>query len=171
LKVLLSKRNYVYGVAVEGSAIPGYGSCRNCMFPLRARVWATVTSCPGYTYATGGELFSGFSRDAIEATYASALGEARTSTTLGYVTHATPSNHSPRNRSQGCPPRSDGYRQRGILSDRAVALTRRIDDSRLQIADFKSACGFQSEIQNLQSEVDLLAFSSMDSWPRTGLQN
>jgi hypothetical protein len=45
-----------------------------------------------YANATGGEIFSGFSRDAIEKTYASALGEARNQYTLGYVTHATPSN-------------------------------------------------------------------------------
>ena len=38
-----------------------------------------------------GEIFTGFSRDAIETTYARALGDARNQYTLGYLTHATPS--------------------------------------------------------------------------------
>jgi VWFA-related protein len=92
LKVLLSNGIMVYGVAVEGSAIPGYGQLQKLHVPLTGSRLGYSDILPRYTYATGGELFSGFSRDAIEATYASALGEARNQYTLGYVTHATPSN-------------------------------------------------------------------------------
>jgi VWFA-related protein len=92
LKVLLSNGIMVYGVAVEGSAIPGYGQLQKLHVPLTGSRLGYSDILPKYTYATGGELFSGFSRDAIEATYASALGEARNQYTLGYVTHATPSN-------------------------------------------------------------------------------
>ena len=92
LKVLLSNGIMVYGVAVEGSAIPGYGQLQKLHVPLTGSRLGYADILPKYTYATGGELFSGFSRDAIEKTYASALGEARNQYTLGYVTHATPSN-------------------------------------------------------------------------------
>jgi VWFA-related protein len=92
LRILLSNGIMVYGVAVEGSAIPGYGQLQKLHVPLTGSRLGYADILPKYTYATGGDLFSGFSRDAIEATYASALGEARNQYTLGYVTHATPSN-------------------------------------------------------------------------------
>src|SRR5229473_2054214 len=92
LRILLSNGIMVYGVAVEGSAIPGYGQLQKLHVPLLTSRVGYSDILPKYTYATGGELFSGFSRDAIETTYASALGEARNQYTLGYVTHATPSN-------------------------------------------------------------------------------
>src|SRR5207249_11570289 len=46
---------------------------------------------PKYASATGGEVFNGFSRQAIENTYAQLIGDARNPYTLGYVTRATPS--------------------------------------------------------------------------------
>jgi VWFA-related protein len=92
LKVLLSNGIMVYGAAVEGSAIPGYGQLQKLHVPLAGSRLGYSDILPKYANATGGEIFSGFSRDAIEATYASALGEARNQYTLGYVTHATPSN-------------------------------------------------------------------------------
>ncbi len=92
LKVLLSNGIMVYGVAVEGSAIPGYGQLQKLHVPLAGSRLGYTDILPKYANATGGEIFSGFSRDAIETTYASALGEARNQYTLGYVTHATPSN-------------------------------------------------------------------------------
>src|SRR4029077_5361905 len=92
LKVLLSTGIQVYGVAVEGSAIPGYGQLQKLHVPLTGSRLGYSDILPKYANATGGEIFSGFSRDAIEPPSASALGEARNQYTLGYVTHATPSN-------------------------------------------------------------------------------
>ena len=79
-------------MAVEGSAIPGYGQLQKLHIPLTGSHLGYSDILPKYANATGGEIFSGFSRDAIESTYASALGEARNQYTLGYMTHATPSN-------------------------------------------------------------------------------
>ena len=91
LKVLLSTGVQVYGVAVEGSAVPGYGSLQKLHIPLTGSRLGYNNILPRYASATGGEIFTGFSRDAIETTYARALGDARNQYTLGYLTHATPS--------------------------------------------------------------------------------
>lgn len=91
LKVLLSHGIMVYGVAVEGSAIPGYGQLQKLHVPLLTSRVGYTDILPKYANATGGEIFTGFTRDAIETTYARALGDARNQYTLGYVTHATPS--------------------------------------------------------------------------------
>ena len=91
LKVLLSSGVQVYGVAVEGSAIPGYGSLQKLHVPFSGSRLGYNNILPKYASATGGEIFPGFSRDAIETTYARALGDARNQYTLGYLTHATPS--------------------------------------------------------------------------------
>jgi VWFA-related protein len=91
LKVLLSSGVQVYGVAVEGSAVPGYGSLQKLHVPFTGSRLGYNNILPRYASATGGEIFTGFSRDAIEATYSRALGDARNQYTLGYLTHATPS--------------------------------------------------------------------------------
>ena len=91
MKVLLSSGVQVYGVAVEGSAIPGYGSLQKLHVPFSGSRLGYNNVLPRYANATGGEIFPGFSRDAIETTYARALGDARNQYTLGYLTHATPS--------------------------------------------------------------------------------
>ena len=91
LKVLLSYGIQVYGVAVEGSAIPGYGQLQKLHVPLTGSRLGYSNILPKYANATGGEIFSGFSRDAIETTYARTLGDARNQYTLGYLTHSTPS--------------------------------------------------------------------------------
>ena len=91
LKVLLSSGVQVYGVAVEGSAVPGYGSLQKLHVPFTGSRLGYNNILPKYANATGGEIFPGFSRDAIETTYARALGDARNQYTLGYLTHATPS--------------------------------------------------------------------------------
>jgi VWFA-related protein len=91
LKVLLSNGIQVYGVAVEGSAVPIYGSLQKLHVPLTGSRLGYSNILPQYANATGGEIFSGFSRDAIETTYARTLGDARNQYTLGYLTHATPS--------------------------------------------------------------------------------
>jgi VWFA-related protein len=91
LKLLLSHGIMVYGVAVESSAIPGYGQLQKLHVPLTGSRLGYSDILPRYANATGGEIFTGFSRDAIENTYARALGDARNQYTLGYLTHATPS--------------------------------------------------------------------------------
>ena len=91
LKVLLSNGIQVYGVALEGSAVPGYGSLQKLHVPFSGSRVGYNNILPKYASATGGEIFPGFSRDAIEATYARALGDARNQYTLGYLTHSTPS--------------------------------------------------------------------------------
>jgi len=91
LKLLLSHGIMVYGVAVESSAIPGYGQLQKLHVPLTGSRLGYSNILPRYANATGGEIFTGFSRDAIETTYAQALGDARNQYTLGYLTHATPS--------------------------------------------------------------------------------
>ncbi len=85
LKVLLTNGILVYGVAVEGSAIPVYGKLER--FHLKKFGFGDIL--PKYANATGGEILTGFSPDVIEDTYAAALGDARNQYTLGYMTRAT----------------------------------------------------------------------------------
>jgi VWFA-related protein len=88
LKVLLSQGIAVYAVAVESSAIPGY----NKLERIRLPGFGYSDILPKYSSATAGEIFTDFSRTAIEASYARAMSEARNEYTIGYVTRATPSN-------------------------------------------------------------------------------
>ncbi len=87
LKVLLSHGIQVYGVGVEGSAIPGY----NKLAKLHLPGYGYSDILPKYASATGGEIFTEFSREAIQSAYARALGDARNQYTLGYITRLTPS--------------------------------------------------------------------------------
>lgn len=87
MKVLLSNNIMVYGIGVEGAAIPGYGRLQRLHMPKVG----TGDILPKYANATGGEIFNQFSKDAIENTYARVLGDARNQYTLGYKTRATPS--------------------------------------------------------------------------------
>jgi len=85
LKVLLTNGIQVYGVAIEGSAIPVYGRLER--FHLKKFGYGDIL--PKYSNATGGEILNGFTPETIEDTYASALGDARNQYTLGYMTRAT----------------------------------------------------------------------------------
>jgi VWFA-related protein len=87
LKILLSHGIQVYGVGVEGSAIPGYNKLEKLHLPR----FGYSDILPKYANATGGEIFTEFSRNAIESVYARALGDARNQYTLGYITRLTPS--------------------------------------------------------------------------------
>jgi VWFA-related protein len=87
LKVLLSNGILVYGIGVEGAAIPLYGKLQKLRLPRAG----TGDILPKYASATGGEIFPKFSREAIESAYAQAIGEARYQYTLGYLARATPS--------------------------------------------------------------------------------
>jgi VWFA-related protein len=87
LKVLLSNGILVYGIGVEGSAIPGYKQLEKLHIPLQG--YGNIL--PKYASATGGEILSEYSKDAIENAYQRAIGDARNQYTLGYTTAATPS--------------------------------------------------------------------------------
>jgi VWFA-related protein len=86
-KVLLSREITVYGIAVEGSAIPVYNKLEKFRLPH----YGYSDILPKYASATGGEVFTELSRDNIEIAYARATGDARNQYTLGYTTRATPS--------------------------------------------------------------------------------
>ena len=87
LKVLLSNGILVYGIGVEGSAIPGYKQLEKLHIP-----WQGYSDIlPRYANATGGEVLSEYSKAAIENAYQRAIGDARNQYTLGYTTTATPS--------------------------------------------------------------------------------
>jgi VWFA-related protein len=87
LKLLLSHGVMVYAAAVESAAIPVYGKLQKLHLPKLG--YSDIL--PKYASATGGEVFTAFSREAIESTFARALGDARNQYTLGYMTRATPS--------------------------------------------------------------------------------
>src|ERR1700733_8961840 len=87
LKVLLSNGILVYGIDVGSSAIPGYKQLEKLHIPGQA----TGNILPRYANATGGEILSEYSKDAIENAYQRAIGDARNQYTLGYATAATPS--------------------------------------------------------------------------------
>jgi len=87
LKVLLSNGILVYGIGVEGSAIPGYKQLEKLHIPFQG--YSDIL--PKYASATGGEILSEYSKAAIENAYQRAIGDARNQYTLGYTTAATPS--------------------------------------------------------------------------------
>jgi VWFA-related protein len=88
MKVLLSNGILVYGIGVEGSAIPGYKQLERLHIPFQG--YSDIL--PKYASATGGEILSEYSKAAIENAYQRAIGDARNQYTLGYTTAATPSN-------------------------------------------------------------------------------
>ncbi len=87
LKVLLSNGILVYGIGVEGSAIPGYKKLEKLHIPGQG--YSDIL--PKYANATGGEILSEYSKVAIENAYQQAIGDARNQYTIGYTTAATPS--------------------------------------------------------------------------------
>ena len=87
LQVLLSNGIMLYGVAVEGAAIPGYRTLEKLHIPGQGY----NNILPKYANATGGEILSEYSRSAIEDVYQRLIGDARNQYTLGYVARATPS--------------------------------------------------------------------------------
>jgi len=87
LRVLLSREAAVYAIAVEASAIPVYNKLEKIHLPR----YGYSDILPRYAFATGGDVYTEFSRDNVEAAYARATGEARNQYTLGYTTRITPS--------------------------------------------------------------------------------
>jgi VWFA-related protein len=85
LKVLLTNRIIVYPIGVGSAAIPAYRKLAEINVPGTG----TGNILPKYANATGGEVFSEFSRQAIERAYSAATLVARNQYTLGYYTQAT----------------------------------------------------------------------------------
>jgi len=86
LKVLLTNGIVVYGVGVGSTALPVYGKLQKYHVPRLG----TGDILPKYASATGGELFTEMSKDAIGEVYARAINDARNQYTLGYVTKSAP---------------------------------------------------------------------------------
>lgn len=87
LKVLLQNEISVYAVATDSSALPLYRQLNKLHLPRQGY----DNLLPRYAAATGGEVYTEFSQNAIERAYASAMGDARNQYTLGYMTKAAPS--------------------------------------------------------------------------------
>ena len=88
LKVLLSNGIMVYGIGVEGAAIPIYGKLQE---KIHLPKYGYSDILPKYANATGGEVSNELSQADIDRAYARVIGDARNQYTLGYVTRATPS--------------------------------------------------------------------------------
>jgi VWFA-related protein len=87
LKLLLTNNIAVFALGVDSAAIPVYEKLARVRIPH----FGTGNILPKYVSATGGQLMTEFSRDAIEQAYAELTGRARNQYTLGYTTTVTPS--------------------------------------------------------------------------------
>jgi VWFA-related protein len=86
LKVLLTQNITVYAIAVEGSAVPVYGTLQKIHLPKTAAVLGYSNILPKYVSATGGgTVYNELSQADIERAYAKATGDARNQYTLGYT--------------------------------------------------------------------------------------
>jgi VWFA-related protein len=86
LRVLLSKEVTVYGIGVEGAALPVYGRAERIHIPG----FGTGNILPKYASATGGDVFSELGREGVEQAYQQVTLEARNQYTLGYNTRVSP---------------------------------------------------------------------------------
>jgi VWFA-related protein len=84
LRVLLSNEIAVYGIATGSSALPIYSKVSKLHIPKLGY----DDLIPRYTGATGGELFTELSANAIDTAYGQAMRDARNQYTLGYQTKA-----------------------------------------------------------------------------------
>ncbi len=85
LKVLLSNEITVYAIGVDSAATPVFEQLSTVSIPG----FGKGNILPKYTRATGGDVISEFSREAIEAAYSRITLTARNQYTLGYTTRAT----------------------------------------------------------------------------------
>lgn len=85
LKVLLTNRVSVYGIGVGTAGVPLVRKLEQINLPGTGN----SNILPKYASATGGEVFSEITRQAIEQAYASVTLIARNQYTLGYYTQAT----------------------------------------------------------------------------------
>lgn len=82
LKVLLSNEIQIKAVAVDSAALPVYSKLERLHLPFQGY----NNLLPKYSGATGGgQVYTELSRNAIEAVYSQAIGEARNQYTLGYA--------------------------------------------------------------------------------------
>ncbi len=89
LKVLLTQNITVYGVGVEGAAIPIYDRLQRIHIPKTGAVMGYSDILPKYVSATGGgKMYSELTQADIERAYADAIGDARNQYTLGYAPKA-----------------------------------------------------------------------------------
>jgi VWFA-related protein len=87
LKVLLTNNVSVYGVAVDASAIRVYNKLEKIRLPRQG--YSNIL--PKYASATGGEIFTEFTAQALESAYGSAMEQSRSQYTLVYSSEATAS--------------------------------------------------------------------------------
>jgi VWFA-related protein len=85
LKVLLTNKVTVYAIGVGSAGIPVVRKLEQLNVPGTGN----SNILPKYANATGGEVFSEFTRQSIEQAYAAVTVTARNQYTLGYYTQAT----------------------------------------------------------------------------------
>jgi len=85
LKVLLTQNITLYGVGLEGAAIPVYDRLQRIHLPKTRALLGYSDILPKYVSATGGgKVYDELSSADIERAYNAAIGEARYQYTLGY---------------------------------------------------------------------------------------
>jgi len=87
LKVLLTQQIAIYGVAVGESAMPVYSTLQKVHLPGQG--YGDIL--PRYARATGGQVFSEFSEQAIETAYNQLTVVAKNQYTIGYMAAETKS--------------------------------------------------------------------------------
>ena len=88
LKLLETQGIQVKAVALDSAALPGYNKLAKLHIPGQGY----TNLLPKYAYATGGgQVYTEFSKNAIENAYSDITSEARNQYTLGYATRATAS--------------------------------------------------------------------------------
>lgn len=87
LRVLLTNNVTLYGVENDAAAVPGYNRLTKIHLPHQGY----GNLLPKYASATGGEIFTEFTSQALETAYGSAMEEARSQYTLVYNSPATTS--------------------------------------------------------------------------------
>lgn len=86
LKVLLTQNITVYGIGVEGAAIPVYDRLQRIHLPKTGKLMGYSDILPKYVSATGGgTVYTELGQSEIEQAYAKAIGDARNQYTLGYT--------------------------------------------------------------------------------------
>jgi VWFA-related protein len=85
LKILLTNKIGVFPIAVGSGGIPVYRKLETINLPGTG----TGNILPKYANATGGEVFSEFTREAIQGAYARVTDVARNQYTLGYYTQGS----------------------------------------------------------------------------------
>lgn len=87
LRVLLTNNIAVYGVETDTQAIKYYNKLSKIHLPYQG--YNNVL--PKYSAATGGQIFTEFTQQALESAYGAAMEEARSQYTLVYYTEETKS--------------------------------------------------------------------------------